>query len=165
MFLVSGTASAQAREWREVSERAGVPVFCLFEEGTRFESGSDREKKVAMCAAGLVRIGRAVLCLGQPPAEGTSPVDPGVWLRPLARAAGSVWRESVPNLVLVEGGATAAALLEDFPWGAWRAVREWAPGVVELRAPQADTPAVIVKPGSYPWPDSIRELWFAGRRL
>jgi len=167
ILMVSGTASPQARAWREASERAGIPVVGLFDGGGSVGGGVGPgwEGKVAMCASALARVGRMILFLGAIAAPGAPGSGPAGWVESLARAAGLVWGRSKPDLLLLEGGATAAAVLDGFPWGAWRAVREWAPGVVELRGLETDRPAVIVKPGSYPWPESIRELWFVGRRL
>jgi uncharacterized protein YgbK (DUF1537 family) len=106
-----------------------------------------------------------MLCLGEPARAASLGDQPSVWLDLLARAARVVCERETPDLVLVEGGATAAALLDEFPWDRWRIQKEWAPGVVELCGPDGSRPALVLKPGSYPWPEAIRRLWFNGRTL
>jgi uncharacterized protein YgbK (DUF1537 family) len=58
--------------------------------------------------------------------------------------------------LLIAGGATAAAVLRDLRWGRLNVVRVWGPGVVTLQPFAAPGFAVTLKPGSYPWPPSIR---------
>lgn len=57
--------------------------------------------------------------------------------------------------LVIEGGATAAAVLRALNWTTLEAVREWAAGVVTLRPLDAPECRVTVKPGSYPWPGSF----------
>jgi uncharacterized protein YgbK (DUF1537 family) len=61
--------------------------------------------------------------------------------------------------LLVEGGATASAIVRRMGWNKFLARDEIAPGVVRL-AIVADgaPPLVTIKPGSYPWPP---EIWNA----
>jgi uncharacterized protein YgbK (DUF1537 family) len=66
-------------------------------------------------------------------------------------AAGVLARTSVENLLL-EGGATAAAVCRRMNWDAFDVTGELAPGVVRLRAGEQ---TLIIKPGSYPWPQSV----------
>jgi uncharacterized protein YgbK (DUF1537 family) len=167
VLLVSGTASPRAREWRQQCGRAGVPVECLFsgDESDLGDLASVAERIGRACANGLAAEGRAMLCLGEPARAASLGDQPSVWLDLLACAARMVCERVTPDLVLVEGGATAAALLDEFPWDRWRIQKEWAPGVVELCGPDRSGPALVLKPGSYPWPEAIRRLWFNGRTL
>jgi len=80
--------------------------------------------------------------------------------------------------VLVEGGATAAALVEHLHWKRFRVAASAPAGVgvlkpeapakesadspsLALQASTAEPPTLLIKPGSYDWPD---EIWrqFAG---
>jgi len=58
--------------------------------------------------------------------------------------------------VLVEGGATASAILNLLGWHRLAVAREWVPGVATLRPAAEEKIAVTMKPGSYVWPE---ELW------
>lgn len=61
-------------------------------------------------------------------------------------------RERHVDQLLVEGGATAAALFESLGWTRFQTLGELAGGVVALRPVQAPEIVVITKPGSYDWP-------------
>lgn len=58
--------------------------------------------------------------------------------------------------LLIAGGATAACVLRALAWHRLEVVRVWGPGVVSLCPAAAPGFTVTLKPGSYPWPDSIR---------
>lgn len=53
-----------------------------------------------------------------------------------------------PDLMIIEGGATAFAILQQLRWGALEMKKELSPGVVCLTHNGTD---IILKPGSYPW--------------
>lgn len=162
LLLVSGTSSPRAADWMRESREAGMAVFSLGEVVERSAaSASSLEETVAGCCRALASGWRAVLCPG--PTLGPVPRRSGgvVDLHLLASVAGAVLERGRPDLVLLEGGATAAALMDRFPWSCWRVEREWGPGVVELHPAGRPSPVLLVKPGSYPWPSAVRALWFA----
>ena len=76
----------------------------------------------------------------------------------LARIAESVLRRGQLGQVYVEGGATAIELVRRMGWGRLTVLREVAPGVATLRVADAPSLCLTVKPGSYAWPNQIREL-------
>lgn len=53
-----------------------------------------------------------------------------------------------PNLLIIEGGATAFAIIQELGWHNLMVKREIDPGVVSLNYGATE---VILKPGSYPW--------------
>jgi len=61
--------------------------------------------------------------------------------------------------LLIAGGATAAIVLRALGWSTLRVVRVWGPGVVTLEPADAPDCAVTLKPGSYPWPASLRHVF------
>lgn len=63
-------------------------------------------------------------------------------------------RRAVGRL-LVTGGATATALVERLGWKRLRVLRELATGVVCVRGGGRELPLMIVKPGSYAWPEQV----------
>ena len=92
--------------------------------------------------------------------ENANPPDPAkafLVRSSLARlAAHTVNNRSIRHLI-VEGGATAAAVADEMNWQTFEALHEWAPGVVSLR-PESDVDLVFtLKPGSYPWPEELQE--------
>jgi uncharacterized protein YgbK (DUF1537 family) len=54
--------------------------------------------------------------------------------------------------LLVEGGATAAALIRRLNWQKMRVKHEFAPGVVCIQVVGKQCPLLTIKPGSYVWP-------------
>lgn len=54
-----------------------------------------------------------------------------------------------PRQLIIEGGATAFAILSRLGWRAYTVTGEISPGVIRMRA--ANGTSVIMKPGSYPW--------------
>jgi uncharacterized protein YgbK (DUF1537 family) len=69
-------------------------------------------------------------------------------------------RDVTGDLTLViEGGATAAAIVAALGWTAFDVEGNLAPGVVSMR-PLAKTERgkrfrIVLKPGSYPWPPNF----------
>ena len=55
----------------------------------------------------------------------------------------------LPSHLIIEGGATAWATLQTLGWQSFTIEREFAPGVVQMRA--SNGTLVTLKPGSYPW--------------
>lgn len=60
-----------------------------------------------------------------------------------------------PTEIIIEGGATAYAILNAIGWHTFVPEQELAPGLVRMRVAEAPDLFVTVKPGSYPWPDAI----------
>jgi len=63
-----------------------------------------------------------------------------------------VFSATNPSMLLIEGGATACSILKRMGWGSFMPVREWLPGVVELKLNEPPHCNIILKPGSYAWP-------------
>lgn len=63
-----------------------------------------------------------------------------------------VFSATNPSTLLIEGGATASTILKRMGWTAFSPVREWLPGVVELKLDEEPHCNIIMKPGSYAWP-------------
>lgn len=57
--------------------------------------------------------------------------------------------------VLVTGGATAYALLNRMGWNKLIAVEQYSQGVVRMLSGVGAQPDLVLKPGSYPWPEGI----------
>ena len=73
------------------------------------------------------------------------------WLRSaMARVTACAVGEYAPQEMVIEGGATAFAVLTELGWSDFEVDCEIAPGVVRLRHVQTGT-FVTFKPGSYPW--------------
>lgn len=56
--------------------------------------------------------------------------------------------EEQPELIIIEGGATAYAILSGIGWSCFKLKNEYAPGIVSMTYGKTE---IILKPGSYPW--------------
>jgi uncharacterized protein YgbK (DUF1537 family) len=75
----------------------------------------------------------------------------------LLATAGSGGTVGADNLLL-EGGATASAVCRRMNWHQFDVEGEFAPGVVQMHVLGADGSTghrVVIKPGSYTWPDAV----------
>src|SRR5699024_9041807 len=106
----------------------------------------------------LQRASRALIIIGQP--IDPSPEVPQRLRGVLAEAVARVLGEQPVTNLLMEGGATASAVCKRMGWSNFQVTGELGIGVVQMQA-IADSPRaqnVIVKPGSYRWPNSV---WIA----
>lgn len=58
-----------------------------------------------------------------------------------------------PDLLIIEGGATAFAVLNRLGWTSFKIEKEYTPGVVCMKYKNTH---IILKPGSYPWGDLFK---------
>jgi uncharacterized protein YgbK (DUF1537 family) len=70
----------------------------------------------------------------------------------LAGTVAAILRETPVEQLLLEGGATAAAVIAALGWTRLHAELSSEPEVGVLRPVGATAPLVVIKPGSYPWP-------------
>ena len=102
--------------------------------------------------------GRAIIVIQRPLDR-----SPGVAQRFQAALAEVVGRLLAPpargaDNLLLEGGATASAVCRRMNWHQFDVEGEFAPGVVQMHAIGADGVAghrLVIKPGSYAWPDTV----------
>ena len=80
--------------------------------------------------------------------------------RRLAATLGKVLKALIgrrsPDLLVIEGGATARACMNAVGMEEFSILGSLAPGVVRLRAVKGG-PEIILKPGSYPWPEELKK--------
>ena len=154
-LFVCGSTSSASRAFLHRSEAGGVPVLRM--PSGLLDPDSPREPLVAQWAVAAVQAlqkqARVVVAIDRP-----LQAAPGMPRRLSEALAAVVKRileqEEVDNL-LVEGGATAMALVQDLGWPRLVVEREFAPGVVGVRPAGRAGPLVVIKPGSYPWPEGV----------
>ncbi len=84
--------------------------------------------------------------------------NPAALLERLVRAAGRVIRHSSPVRLYLEGGATAAAIMDGMSWQRLRVLEPLSFGIAAMEVIGVAAPILFIKPGSYPWPN---EVWQA----
>lgn len=76
--------------------------------------------------------------------------DAAIYLRSaIAEAVAAISEAHTPKELIIEGGATAFAILKRLSWRSFSITAETAPGVIRMATPAGVT--VTMKPGSYPW--------------
>jgi uncharacterized protein YgbK (DUF1537 family) len=139
-LLVCGSA-ASWRQRRRRADQKQVPTF------------SRPHEPAAVAAA--VRSRRWAL-LGISEGLATRGVAPAILVGQLAAVAAAVLQEVPLDRLLLEGGATAAAVVRALGWTRLQACEAAAPGIGTLRPFGREGPILSIKPGSYDWPP---ELW------
>ncbi|ACB75434.1 four-carbon acid sugar kinase family protein [Opitutus terrae] len=139
VLVVCGSAAAWSVRRAEARAR-GVAVF------------PQPHDVAAICAAW--RAARtALIGIGDGPA--TSGRSPGELVSALAGTVVEVVRRIETDRLLLEGGATAAAVVRALGWTRLRACEVAASGVGVFTPAGTVRPRVAIKPGSYSWPVEI----------
>lgn len=160
-FFEAWLAAHSAR--RRSSPAAQTPAEpALLLHGTTEAAGNIRLLRFnGLRAPSAVRVATAIRLRGGA-AVGTSaltnndPFAPSIISMNFARLASELRDAGAFRHLLIAGGSTAASVLRALGWTRLEVVRVWAPGVVSLRPESAPALTVTLKPGSYPWPASIR---------
>lgn len=75
-----------------------------------------------------------------------------VYLRTaMAKVCCTLIDNSLPDELIVEGGATAFAIMQRMPWRSFSVTDEIAPGVVRIMPVENSRIHITLKPGSYEW--------------
>ena len=154
-LIVDGSASAYSAALLDRARRENMPVTPMPTDV--FQDSEIRAQALAEWAGVIgdcmARASRCLMSIGRP-TEGKRG-DPAHLQRALAEAVEIVLnRHSLSNL-LVAGGATASAVCRRLGWSEFAVRGELESGVVQLEPTDPAAPHVIVKPGSYPWPELV----------
>ena len=95
--------------------------------------------------------------------EEPDPRKSGVVRESLARSCAELLQTGRVNHIIAEGGATAASIAQRMDWRRLRVIHTWAPGIVTLSPVTMENVLFTLKPGSYPWPESIIEAFTRAR--
>jgi uncharacterized protein YgbK (DUF1537 family) len=143
LLFISGTTFDRSRDSIRRQLQAGGPVRYMPENAT--DTWHDE-------VAGLLqKQNKAIVA-----------IDPAQYNRSarelrnsMAEAIDNILKKTTPAEIIIEGGATAYAILQTLGWHTFIPEQELAPGLIRMRVAEAPQIFVTVKPGSYPWPDSI----------
>ena len=182
MLLVGASgffaALLRARRMRVTMERTPVPpgYLSLFVSGTTFGKNQDfirgihaaggpvsyisagvaeRNDQAAAIVNNLLDRGKAIVAI-EGDASGDAMQAARMLRRQMAQLVSQVLSEVGIEELVIEGGATAYAILEQAGLRAFFPEEELAPGVIRMRAEGGFPLYVTVKPGSYEWPGSMR---------
>jgi uncharacterized protein YgbK (DUF1537 family) len=160
-LIISGTTSTAGEILRKTARDSGLPVFpippALLNADESFEtivkSWSDHIRRA------LATQGIAIAVVDQPLSD--SPQISSAIRRAFARMATLLDQHRAFHHLLVDGGATAAAVTRSLAWHQLSTAAVWAPGVVSLQPLTAPDVLLTLKPGSYTWPAPLWEKLLA----
>ncbi|RMI14698.1 MAG: hypothetical protein D6681_04810 [Calditrichaeota bacterium] len=98
---------------------------------------------------------RVIVAIGQSPVKNRN--VPSLLAGFTARLVEKLFHQVQIDELVIEGGATAAAVLNRLHWNRFTPVQELTLGVVRLKIADKETPYLTVKPGSYSWPSCLWE--------
>jgi uncharacterized protein YgbK (DUF1537 family) len=156
-LFVSGSLAESSRKFLSACRAKGWPVFPMPRELAPVggQSQPRRARWVRQIIEALRRHPRVVVAVGLPPLPGKrTPVRLGKILADTVKRILSATR---PEVVCVEGGATAALLVEQMGWTRLKVECEFSPGVTALRPRARRNLLLVVKPGSYVWPPALAD--------
>jgi uncharacterized protein YgbK (DUF1537 family) len=154
-LFVCGSASDGTRKFVTTQAEMNVPVLCL--PSRMAETGVlDPAELNEMCqeATRLMALRNRVLIHVGLPLVRDERVAERLALQ-LVQVAERVLRATSVSQVFAEGGATAIALASRMGWSRLKVVAELAQGVAVLSPVVDKAPNLIIKPGSYAWPDTV----------
>ncbi len=143
-LFICGSASAYAKELITIATKYEIGISRMIDDANRWSREVidllGKHKKV------LMTIDRVL-------DQSSSTADR---LRKLiAQTAKLILLQKVPDLLTLEGGATASSVCIEMGWSDLKVDRELAPGIVCLNPTTAPHFKVLIKPGSYRWPDEL----------
>jgi len=156
-WFVCGSTSDESRKAVARASRLGIPV-CVMPEGL-FTAGRYDDAWIGQWAGAIVSAltvhGCAMAAIGRRPERNAQ-----LALALQARMAILVRRVLGLTRIgelLIEGGATARAILNGMGWETLTVLGEYVPVVVRVSMHGPEGQVITLKPGSYPWPEGILE--------
>ena len=151
LFVCGSQAAWSARRKQCASQQ--VPAVVMPPE--LFTSDSDRlvEAWTATTVDYLDHHPIVMTAIGAVPPGNT--VSPGKLVKRLAELVERVMEIRPPDRLCLEGGATAAAIIRRLNGTRLAVTSTYGPGIVELEVIGQTLPRMVIKPGSYHWPDSM----------
>jgi uncharacterized protein YgbK (DUF1537 family) len=154
-LFADGSASAYSAGLLDRARRENLPVTPMPADVFRAPelAAKSLDEWTGVVGDALTRASRCLMTIGRP--MQSEPGDPAHLQRALADAVEIVLNRHTLSNLLLAGGATASAICRRLNWNEFTVRGELDSGVVQLEAPDPAAPHVIVKPGSYPWPELV----------
>jgi len=154
-LFVCGSTSSYSRSFCEECAARGVPLLRipagLF--GGDPTASSLVEAWAEETAAALAAHERVAVAIDRPLSQ--EPGLPQILSQRMGEVIARVLEQQRVGRLLVTGGATAAALVQRLGWTRLRVRRELATGVVCVQVEGRGRPLLVMKPGSYAWPEEV----------
>lgn len=144
-LIVCGSTQSVSLEETPYCRRKGIRLCCMPYEV--FKGIEEPNAWIESLKEEYCRKGSLLLTIGHPSEGGKACA---LRLRDIvSTAVGRLISKSLPQEIIIEGGATAFSILEKTGWQRFRITGEVAPGVIRMKSEVG--PYVTLKPGSYQW--------------
>lgn len=164
-LFVFGSGSAYSRTILQEARRRGRTVYRMPDEvfscADRFSASELPVQRWAeQIAAAFEKEGCVAAAIDRPA------VSAPLFARTLAAVTAIMVQDVSARIRIrdyyIEGGATASAVIRRLGWSRFDISARPAPGVVQMRIAEKEDSFLTVKPGSYPWPEPILNLFLKG---
>jgi hypothetical protein len=142
-MLVCGSAAGWPNR-RAIAMQRGIATFTLVNDPKAIVQGLESSHEILMG-------------IGEGPE--TRGISSAALVSTLAQSVADVLRQTVVTDLLLEGGATTAAVMRTMGWTRLRATEISLQGMGVFEPDAAQKPRLLIKPGSYPWPEEIWPLY------
>jgi uncharacterized protein YgbK (DUF1537 family) len=154
-LFVSGSTSISTRQFCKQCEASDIPVLRMPLELFDRPIQPDRLlMEWATAAIQALQNNRQVVVAIDRPVHQV-PNLPQCLTRQLSIVVAYILADYEVNHLFVEGGATAAALVQRLNWQRLKVKQELGPGVVCTQIEGRSGPLLTMKPGSYIWPNEV----------
>jgi uncharacterized protein YgbK (DUF1537 family) len=156
ILYICGSAFAGSRKAVSDAEFSGqkvvyMPEKLLYNEDADAALLADWENQVMQA---ITEGSRVIVAIGKIHSEHTEDLPRRV-RRAVADLVDSILREAKIDELIIEGGATAHAIIQKQKFSKFYPVNELAPGTIRMKVEENENLFLTLKPGSYLWPDSI----------
>jgi uncharacterized protein YgbK (DUF1537 family) len=133
----------------------GIPVLYLSEDLIFDETGTVlSDNYIDAVAAILKQKGSCIMAI-RPDATRHKSIDPCVLARKMGLLVSGIHHKIPLQQLLIEGGATATAILQQLHIFKLYPIKQIAPGVISTSIPGNNQLTITLKPGSYQWPPEV----------
>jgi len=152
-LFVCGSTHAYSRQLvKKVKETNGPVSFMPLEIIGEANPGDNLFDIWALEILSLLRIHqKAIIAVDENPAQGVT-INAVDLRNKKAIVIEKIFRQTAIKELLIEGGSTAAAIINRLNLNRFFPVAEPAPGVIRMKVNTIDDLFLTVKPGSYQWP-------------
>lgn len=134
----------------------GIPLAYLPEQALTSTEVSDIDTAhfAARVSDLIKQSGKAIIAINADDAQGKE-IDPNQLAQNMAALVKAAVNQSQPAELLIEGGSTAAAIINTLGITQLSPEQQIAPGVMRMRVSGDSQLYITLKPGSYTWPDAV----------
>ncbi len=153
-LMVCGSTHYQSRDFINKAASKGIEVSLIPYELMQPEIDEKMLEEIAVKQSNLWNEhGRLIIAFSEEPVSYEDCTT--VLKKRMSTIVGIILKRSPVVELLIEGGATAFSILTQLGWTSLNPVKELAPGVVRMQVRNNPGFYIIMKPGSYQWPEYL----------